>query len=61
MSPVSSLLALLSGTFTPAVAWSSGSMRVRYVQKTGGCRDFFVSNSKMKIKIKTPGFDVILL
>jgi hypothetical protein len=38
-----------------------GSMGVRYVRKTGGCRDFFVSNSKMKIKTETPGFDVIQL
>jgi hypothetical protein len=58
MSPVSSLLALPSGTTAPAVA---GSMRVRYVRKTGGCRDFFVSNSKMKIKTEMPGFDVIQL
>jgi hypothetical protein len=45
----------------PSVGWSSGSMRVRYVRKTGGCRDFFVSNSKMKIKTETPGFDVVQL
>jgi hypothetical protein len=61
MSPVSSLLALPSGTSAPAVAWSSGSMRVHYVRKTGGCRDFVVSNIKMKIKTKMPGFDVIQL
>jgi hypothetical protein len=61
MSPVSSLLALPSGTTAPAVAWSSGTMRVRYVRKTGGCRDFFISNSKMKIKTETPGFDDIQL
>jgi hypothetical protein len=34
---------------------------MRYVRKTGGCRDFSVSNSKMKIQIDTPGFDVIQL
>jgi hypothetical protein len=44
-----------------AVAWSSGSMREHYVRKTGGCCDFFVSNSKLKIKTETPGFDVIQL
>jgi hypothetical protein len=34
---------------------------VRYVRKTGGCRDFFVSNCKMKIKTETPGFDDVQL
>jgi hypothetical protein len=54
MSPVSSLLALPSGATASAVAWSSGFMRMRYVRKTGGWRDFFVSNSKMKIKTECP-------
>jgi hypothetical protein len=60
MAPVSSLLALSSGTTALAGTGSSGSMpmRVRYVRKPGGCRDFCVSNSKMKIKTETPGFDV---
>ena len=61
MAPVSSFLALPSGTTAPAGVWSSGSMRVRLVGKTGGCRDFSVSNSKMKIKTEAPGFDVIQL
>ena len=39
-APVSSLLEMPWGTTAPAGAWSSGSMRVRYVRKTGGCPVF---------------------
>ena len=60
-SALSSLLAILSGTTALVGLRSSGSMRVRYVRKTGGCPDFFVSNSKMKIKADTSVFDVIKL
>jgi hypothetical protein len=61
MAPVSYLLALPSGTTAPSGAWSSGSMRMRYEGKTGGCLDFFVSNRKMKIKTEMPRFDVLQL
>jgi hypothetical protein len=54
------LLALPSETTDPVGAWTSGSMRVQYERKTEGCRDFFVSNRKMKTD-ETPGFDVIQL
>ncbi len=61
MTPVSYLLSLPSGTTAPVGAWSFGSMRVRYIRKTGDVVGFFVSNRKMKIKTETPGFDVIQL
>lgn len=60
-SAVSSLFALPSGTMVPAGSWSSGSIHVRYIRKTGGCCDFF-SNRKVKIQTApAPGFDVIQL
>jgi hypothetical protein len=54
MSPVSSLLTLPSGTTAPAVAWSSGSMRVCYVRKAGGCRDFLFQTVKWRLRPKRP-------
>jgi hypothetical protein len=52
-------LAMSSGTIAPVGFWSSGSMRVHYVQKTGGGHELYFSNSKMNIKTEMPRFDVI--
>ena len=60
-SAVCFLLAMSSGTIAPVGLWSSGSMHVHYVQKTGGGHDFYFSNSEMNIKTETPRFDVIQL
>ena len=60
-SAVSYLLAVSSGTTAPVGLWSSESLPVHYLRKTGGGRVFCFSNSKMNIKTVTPGFDVIQL
>ena len=48
-----------SGTIATVGLRSSESMLVHYVRKTGGGRDFLISNSEMNIKTETPRFDVI--
>ena len=42
MTPVSFLFTLPSGTTVPVGTWSSGSMCVHYVRKTGGCCVFLL-------------------